>query len=1189
MKRSFIRIIGLVLSFAGGTAVHGQTSIAAGLGIAVNQPSENAAALTRGGIVPVNFSTGQPNISIPLHTVSYYGINIPIGLNYDASGVRVDQHPTWVGLNWNLQAGVISRSVKGMPDDYVFPDRNGQHFANMEKGFLFCGNKLNTADWNTEARLLTFAPYFDAPSHWNPEYLADGMPDDYNFSFGGYSGTLFMDEQGIWRVRSQSNLGLEVSHEVNDEPVTFDSGSVTRMRINKMITQFTITTPDGLKYIFGGDLNAIDYSRGGNDNFNLFNDKPGDVFNISPTAWYLTRIISPQGVVINFNYERGYNLVRYYRTLSSTTYSTMYSSGTTTPVTLAASVITPCYLKSIETPLQDITFNRSQSVQQVFDSVTWDNGSPQPVDLDEFDKTIWAVKISSQYTGWPDFTYPRHAHVWQPWPRSRIADLSPKLDSIIVADKKGAVQKTIRFGYNNIATERLFLNTVTIAGNNGENEENYAFDYYSKEQVPKYRSLMKDQWGYYNGVNFTAGSLYSNTAWRLPSLPLAMIGNMKSITYPTGGKATFEYELNNYAQFQKVTVNNQPGATYGTVSLENAGSNTNAGGLRIKTITVNPGYSSPVITKSYYYTKNFIGGGTTSSGILSGRSKYIEQSRFVNFCAPNGSYLSLASDNEFNPFGEDVKSVTYGEVTEVSSDGSKTVYRYSNYDDPGCMDEIGDRAFFINVYESDLYKLSSNSLERGLLLSEINYNSANQKVRDKVYEYDLAADRKQKFGKGIQRFDRFKEHQRETLYGRTEACADYNACRLYSYRKYYYNVPLKKVTETLYQGTTPISTAQSFTYDAYGNIASTTSIGSDGVKTEQTVSYNSAPGYQSNNAADPSAAALRITFANLRIKNLPVEKVTYRMPADVNAPPDQKRIIDASLYQYHPDRYDVASLRTMELSEPLSALAPNYTPAAVTGAGTFTFDSHYKLQDSMLYAPDLIGAPTRAASVWRPSGPNESYTWDYNNGFATSVTRGAVVTQDAYAYTGFEGHYEDYNTNDNKGNWRFNPASILRDGGGATGKAYYQMLPSGGPTNIVSSRSIPKAGSNYILSFWSAGTNPVVSRGGTTVALGQALRTLNNTWKYYECLIPGDGVNAVTISGPAGGFNIFLDDVRLYPAEASMTNYTYDPATGNVTSVGDDRGKITFYDYDSFGRLLLVKDQDGNIVKKHTYNYQTPQ
>jgi len=51
-----------------------------------------------------------------------------------------------------------------------------------------------------------------------------------------------------------------------------------------------------------------------------------------------------------------------------------------------------------------------------------------------------------------------------------------------------------------------------------------------------------------------------------------------------------------------------------------------------------------------------------------------------------------------------------------------------------------------------------------------------------------------------------------------------------------------------------------------------------------------------------------------------------------------------------------------------------------------------------------------------------------------------------------------------------------------------------------------------------------------------------------------------------------------------MTTYTYNPLVG-ISSQCDVAGRITYYYYDSFGRLSYVKDQDGNVIKTYGYHY----
>jgi hypothetical protein len=65
-----------------------------------------------------------------------------------------------------------------------------------------------------------------------------------------------------------------------------------------------------------------------------------------------------------------------------------------------------------------------------------------------------------------------------------------------------------------------------------------------------------------------------------------------------------------------------------------------------------------------------------------------------------------------------------------------------------------------------------------------------------------------------------------------------------------------------------------------------------------------------------------------------------------------------------------------------------------------------------------------------------------------------------------------------------------------------------------------------------------------------------------------------------------LNKIRtgLAGTKALVTTYTYSPLIG-ITSQTDANNKTNYYEYDRFNRLNLVKDQDGNIVKKFCYKY----
>ena len=64
-----------------------------------------------------------------------------------------------------------------------------------------------------------------------------------------------------------------------------------------------------------------------------------------------------------------------------------------------------------------------------------------------------------------------------------------------------------------------------------------------------------------------------------------------------------------------------------------------------------------------------------------------------------------------------------------------------------------------------------------------------------------------------------------------------------------------------------------------------------------------------------------------------------------------------------------------------------------------------------------------------------------------------------------------------------------------------------------------------------------------------------------------------------------IDDVRVYPKDASITTYGYYPLIG-LRSATNERGVTESYRYDDFSRLVSVMDNDMNVVKKYDYFYQ---
>ncbi len=208
----------------------------------------------------------------------------------------------------------------------------------------------------------------------------------------------------------------------------------------------------------------------------------------------------------------------------------------------------------------------------------------------------------------------------------------------------------------------------------------------------------------------------------------------------------------------------------------------------------------------------------------------------------------------------------------------------------------------------------------------------------------------------------------------------------------------------------------------------------------------------------------------------------------------------------------------------------------------------------MISAYDTSGTITEFESK---KGFYTSLIRDYNNELVIAQTSNAQLSN--VAFTSFEA--------DGKGGWTFSGSSTTHPTA-PTGKRGYSL--AGG--NIT--KSGLSSGTTYFITYWKRDSSSTV-----TVNSGSgALLVTKNGWKLYAHTITG--TTSLTISGTA-----YVDELRLYPAGGMMTTYTYNPLIG-ITTQSDPSGRISYYEYDSFGRLRHIKDEDGNILKRVDYKYQ---
>ncbi|GHT39092.1 hypothetical protein FACS189437_01520 [Bacteroidia bacterium] len=667
----------------------------------------NAASLGLFGEIPVSLYTGTPDISIPLYDLKVKDFTLPISLSYHASGVRVDQRPSWVGVGWNLFAGgAITRSICDVPDDY-----NNPTYIYDVRGYYFTYNVLNTSNWNQRSYLRSVAQDVN-------KYLSDTAPDKFSFNFNGYSGSFYLDHNRNWVVKCNKPVKVIFDNTFIGTP--FDGKMLTMMGYGNFpcFKGFTIITENGTRYVFGGSNNAIDFAT------SFFGQAD---FEWVATAWYLTKIILPTGQQIDFQYERreftnqmgisvSHDIVTKVETSGGLLATECSSSSTSSSIWYhyGGRLLSPVYLTEISSDNSVISFSSNVSNELKYDQATYDY--QYSLCQTPTDRGAFLPFLKSDEDGYPHY----------PACLSRLK--SYKLQSITIKDKFQQIPKMFFLTYNNGPDERLTLYRIHESG-----KSPYTFLYYNMNQLPGYLANKSDHWGFYNNTDAPITNYSNYYGYRNPDSLYTKYGILNKIIYPTGGYTEFEYEAHQYRKQLNTTRD-----VCNTLS-----SNQIAGGVRIKRIKNSDTSEGPAKTvKEFFYASDYLQNGVNasqSSGILGGQIQYYftdytvyafgdrDRQRYETAFSST-SVLNSCQNTEGSHIG-------YTEVIEKHPDDSFIRYQFTNFDN-GYMDEPADA--IIQASRTPYEPYNSKASDRGLLLLQEDYNSSGKKVKSKniIYEND---------------------------------------------------------------------------------------------------------------------------------------------------------------------------------------------------------------------------------------------------------------------------------------------------------------------------------------------------------------------------------------------------------------------------------------------------------------------
>lgn len=707
-----------------------------------NVPSPEIANLGEYGKVPVSLYTGIPDISVPLYELKAGNFILPLSVSYHLASVKPNVQPGCLGLGWSLQAGgYITRAVHGLYDEKC--ESNG-----YASGYYAHASQLQN---------MSNEQFVEATKHIQGESgnYYELSADEFSFSFCGYSGNFYYKGYGEWNVVSDQDIKVEFNP-ANGEGFINSAQLANRIPLNgwnarsqnnRFFNKFTLVTPDGCRYEFGG-LQATEYSAP------YYARSNGELI---PTSWKLVKITTVDKRVVEFSYDTSLVMcdLKYVPQCKTVTGIPCTAQNPQTgQAGMTGYLIFPATLKTIKTPDETLEFNYyndyGYSNSFVDNYLAWGRrdvyGRNDIYSLMEDPARQFHLFLGDGIDTSSDYMLRETI-------KSKLKN--QVLHSIYIKGNGGRPLKTIYFDYVynerrklSLITERpgnpaiipiyvhhphgyFFLSYYEVPQSPTEGSvQEYRFSYHKAHPMPSdFVRAKTDSWGYYSGGTVIFSSTPSFTE-KQPSLTYTQAEVLEEIIYPTGGKSRFEYELNRYSK----VVN----SSHTSLDVRSGDS----GGLRIKQMSLFNQADSLLGIKRFYYSEQ-----RKTTGESSGIAK-VKPLHEVTYYTSAGVNLTLQSEGGFFAEVTNLNSpdVGYSCVIEEDIDGhgqsqGYVKHHFSNYGgDIYGMNHYDEPAVYsMLVGEGGTKPFTSRSMERGKLLSKEYYDEDNQLKKKVNYKYKEVA------------------------------------------------------------------------------------------------------------------------------------------------------------------------------------------------------------------------------------------------------------------------------------------------------------------------------------------------------------------------------------------------------------------------------------------------------------------
>lgn len=1181
----------------------------------------------------VNMQNGSMSYDIPIYNFAdaKSGLATAINLRYSSgNGLKVNNRASNVGQNWNLIAGgFILRQQIGEPDDQnslaafpAIPVGNVRGFNNAiacyvedyqsfnwsgdpysrnyydnyyPNGYMYSEFPVEIEDQSSYpsgtfvpkalAVTLRFRDNQDKRFKISRKALADREQDIFMFNINGEVGEFVIGKDGVPLL-----LNLEKS-KYQIEKVT---ENLTAQNIRTTIKQFSIKDDKGLIYIFSNyELSEImNYDEIGvedeNTNFSKRTSGATPIGKYVINKWNLTQIVnSNTSESILFSYDNGelYN-----------NSDLLLSYGNTEGQNNESANINISANKGIKNNISSITLPNNNTVEFIYKTAPrQDVLNDYPID-----------KITIKYNNNMAYNYTFNYGYF-------VNDILKDYTDVFAESEKPLT--------------RLCLKSVKKIGI-GIAEPSHEFSYYIGNnvgmpvaQVPAYGCLAQDHWGYYT-TNSNIGSLtfnpskeqikglLTNIAFREPSSVTAAMGLLRTIKTPSGAIIKYEYEPN-----QSKDADNPLITKYYS-------------GVRVFKITTSPNGEYSQENEKTVLQYSYINADGTSSGWGYESPNYYDQRTMKIWNAGNIDGYKNSGKNNLSSSGIGSKI-----ADEVFQSGLSVLQKSFSLQGivktrpiPGLVPLPFVHAVLLNLfikglmsrvavlfnpsssYISGTYNFYSQQYQNSL---GVNYARVEEKkisivggIGKTVYEFTTpinvravappisipypSSARIASANYGLPTSVKVF-HENGTLLQETQyvynttangflVSANHKSCKLYvntyesgglpnwsigngvlasdfNWQYYYPQVTKNKlstVTEKNYpsSGNTSINIAQTF-YNNDNLVSKIVTQKSNKITIEVRK-------YYPNDFNNISAAITTLKSKNMLNTEIASEKWLVKGGSAF--------LIDASV-----NEYTIAANGEIVLSKIFNLESEVPLPESTIGL----HNPNILIRNSNYYKEQILFSYLSNA-VLKESKESASNTnvqlLDF--GDRISVAKIANSDYDDIAYTSFE-------TN-NLGGWSYdNNSSIAANatlGGAVMGNKFLAVT-----NGITINRQIANS-KNYKLSFWSKGTALTVSYGGNPIAASFNLANAATGWTYYEYKLIGAGFLNITNNNVTS----YIDELRLYPFNAQMSSVGYDNLL-RKTSESDINNRIQYYEYDGLSRVLIVRDENKNILKKYCYTFNSQQ